>query len=122
MITITKAISIIETTIEEIKETLIENFVDILQDCDLRDSEGREFHKQECNTLYGYLDQLDDFSQPGITQMFKDGMTPLLLNLGDFHDIEDWFRENDHTDNVLEIHIKNKAGSQLVINHDNISF
>jgi len=112
-------VAIVETTEKDIRRRIASAFKDILNDYDLESESDREMFQADFNRLTDIMEQLDN---KRFYQVFKDCYTDMALGPNDFDQVDQWFVDNEDTDNKIEIHIKGNDGVLYIIDQRDIQF
>ena len=112
-------LTIVETTEKDIRRNVAEAFKDILNEYDLEREADREMFQADFNQLTDIMEQLD---KKLFVQVFKEAYTSMALGCKDFDQVDQWFADNEDTDNEIEIRIKGDDGIIYIVDQRDIKF
>ena len=111
--------TIVETTEKDIRRRIASAFKDILNDYDLELQKDREMFQSDFNRLTDIMEQLD---RHAFFQVFRDCYTDMALGPNDFDQVDQWFVDNEDSDNKIEIHVKGNDGQIYIVEQEDIQF
>ena len=109
--TTTTTKTIITVKKNDLRKNIADQFKDMITSCyTFQDVEDIENMQADLNRLTDCLEQIDNGL---VSNVFADGYTMMLLPFQDFETVEEFFQENSHNDNMLEIHVTDLEGNVI---------
>jgi len=109
--TTTTTKTIITVKKNDLRKNIADQFKDMITSCyTFQDVEDIENMQADLNRLTDCLEQIDNGL---VSNVFADGYTMMLLSFKDFETVEEFFHENSHNDNELEIHVTDLEGNVI---------
>lgn len=109
--TTTTTKTIITVKKNDLRKNIADQFRDMITSCyTFQDVEDIENMQADLNRLTDCLEQIDNGL---VSNVFADGYTTMLLSFKDFETVEEFFQENSHNDNELEIHVTDLEGNVI---------
>ena len=109
--TTTTTKTIITIKKNDLRKNIADQFRDMITSCyTFQDVEDIGNMQADLNRLTDCLEQIDNGL---LSNVFADGYTMMLLSFQDFETVEEFFQENSHNDNELEIHVTDLEGNVI---------